>query len=108
MDGERSLKPTDNPCYIDIAELSRRTGLSVSTIRRLKEQGNIPCYQPAGKCGKLLFPVDAIERSAGQPPVSDPADTSGHFHASSGRLSGPAPAWMRSCPIETEELHNVS
>lgn len=77
---------------LTIQELSARCRLSTSTLHRLKDQGKIPFYQPAGKRGRLLFPLDAIERAAGvgnQPaPASSPADD----HP---RLSGPPPAWMR-------------
>ena len=57
------LEP-ENRCYLSITELSARSGLSVSTLHRLKKAGKIPCLQPAGKGGRLLFPADAIEQSS--------------------------------------------
>ena len=80
--------------YIDIHQLTTRTGLSVATIHRLKAQGKIPFFQPAGKGGKLLFPPDALERAPGPTP---PAAQLGSSEPQ-GRLSGPAPAWMRPTP----------
>ena len=42
--------------YLTVDELSARTGLSLSSLHRLKKQGRIPFFQPAGKGGRLLFP----------------------------------------------------
>lgn len=50
---------------LTIEEFIAKSRLSVSTIHRLKRQGKIPYFQPAGKGGKLLFPPDAIECAAG-------------------------------------------
>lgn len=47
--------------YLKIDELSIKTGLSVPTLRRLVRNKRIPCIQPAGKGGRLLFPSDALE-----------------------------------------------
>jgi len=90
--------------YIDIGELAAQTGMSLSTIHRLKKQGQIPFYQPAGKGGKLLFPPDAIEwiAKAGSFPVKEsnfvaPTVTAPASETPSlSRLSGPPPAWMKS------------
>ena len=41
---------------------------------RLKHNGRIPCHQPAGKHGKLLFPPDAIERARRSEPSSPRSD----------------------------------
>jgi hypothetical protein len=88
-------KPDRNRRYLNIEELSTQTGLSTATIHRLKTQGKIPFYQPAGKRGRLLFPVDAIERAteACNQPSSVSAPAEDHPH-----LSGPPPAWMRPTP----------
>ena len=59
-----------------IFELSQTSGLSTSTIRRLKDDNRIPYHQPSGKGGKLLFPPDAIERTS---PASNAA--AGRFEA---------------------------
>ncbi len=42
-------KEATEKAYLDINELSARTGLSVATLHRLKNNGRIPCYQPSGK-----------------------------------------------------------
>jgi excisionase family DNA binding protein len=81
--------------YLNIDELSTQTGLSTATIHRLKNQGKIPFYQPAGKRGRLLFPADAIERAAhaAEQPLPAPPTVEDRPH-----LSGPPPAWMRPTP----------
>jgi hypothetical protein len=91
----RSERPGDLPLasYLDVRGLSARTGLSPSTIHRLKDQGKIPFYQPAGKRGRLLFPVDAIERAATVSNEPSSLSPEGRPH-----LSGPPPAWMRPAP----------
>lgn len=78
---------------LTVQELSTKCRLSIATIHRLKDQGKIPFYQPAGKGGRLLFPADAIERAAAETtkPSSPPADDRPH-------LPGPPPTWMRSTP----------
>jgi excisionase family DNA binding protein len=80
----------DKTDYIDIVELSVRTGLSKSTLWRLKRAGRIPFYQPGGETCAVLFPPDAIEQAT-RPAASD----HGHDHGSK-QLSGPRPAWMNS------------
>jgi hypothetical protein len=60
-------------------------------LHRLKRNGRIPCFQPAGKRGKLLFPLDAIQRA------SAPAEQSGPQSdrvEPTSRLPGRQPAWM--------------
>jgi predicted DNA-binding transcriptional regulator AlpA len=76
--------------YIDINELMARTGLSRATVWRLKRDGKIPFFQPAGKGGRVAFPDDAIEHalSGGTP---DSAEGNGD---SPQRLPGPKPSWM--------------
>jgi excisionase family DNA binding protein len=71
--------------FVTIAELSRTSGLSDSTIRRLVRDKRIPFVQPSGKGGKLLFPPDAIERSA---------QTHSENQASELPLAGRRPSWM--------------
>jgi predicted DNA-binding transcriptional regulator AlpA len=79
--------------YLDIHALSAQTGLSTSTIHRLKKQGRIPFFQPAGKGGKVLFSPDVIEQnsSLSVSPKPPEAKLAPQHH----RLSGPTPAWMR-------------
>lgn len=84
--------------FLSAKELSAQTGLSRSTIFRLKDQGKLPYHQPAGKNGRLLFPPDAIEQAcrANQPadvrhPLNEPAEK---------RLPGKMPNWMKLNPLE--------
>lgn len=97
----------DQRNYIDIVELAARTGLSVSTIHRLKRQDKIPFFQPAGKGGKLLFPPDAIERSSCNT-YADVMPGSGTTSPPIGRLSGPLPVWMRTSPNEIKDTHHAT
>ena len=88
-----------SPRYLTKRQLSCRTGLSPATIQRLKDRGQIPCYQPGGKGGRLLFPIDAIEHAV---PASQPAD--GAVHRKPQRaLSGRRPVWMNSAQQEHHE-----
>lgn len=76
--------------YVTKHELAARTGLSAATIQRLKDQGRIPFFQPAGKGGKLLFPPDAVERALSAVSESSIAPTG------TKPLAGPAPRWRQS------------
>jgi len=79
---------------LTIQKLSEKCRLSISTIHRLKRQGKIPCFQPAGKGGRLLFPPDVVERAVDS--VSSTTQTSSQTADETARcLSGPRPAWMQ-------------
>jgi len=75
--------------YLTVAELSRRSGLSLATLHRLKAAGKIPFYQPGGKGARLLFPPDAIERAAHAGESQHSTTTNVPQH-----LAGPRPGWM--------------
>ena len=101
MNPEGIANPATEKAYLSIRELSARTGLSVPTLHRLKTNGKIPCYQPAGKGGRLLFPANAIERCATataqeqttlEPSASEPRD----------HLSGRRPNWMQTTDTPQE------
>lgn len=100
--------------YIDIVELAARTGLSISTINRLKKRGKIPFYQPGGRRARVLFPPNAIEGTVSSQtspdatlPHSEPGDVELNHEDSpesdvllspsseSSRLRGPMPRWRR-------------
>ena len=74
--------------YLTIKELSNLTGFSVTQLRRMASAGRIPCHQPGGKGGKLLFSPDAIEKCGSSDSQSTPNDDLAN------RLSGRSPAWM--------------
>ncbi|QDU26645.1 Helix-turn-helix domain protein [Anatilimnocola aggregata] len=82
------------PQHLTLQEFSAISRLSPSTIHRLIKAGKIPFVQPAGKGGKLLFPLNAIElmatRTLDRP--SAPAVASGDDCV---RLSGPRPKWTQ-------------
>ena len=90
------------PTFVSLAELSLRTGLSASTIHRLKDQGKIRFFQPGGKRGRVLFPLDAIEHACQAPP------TSASFVEGPKRLSGPPPAWTKPLLLPNQETSNAS
>ena len=77
-----------NGTYLSINELSVKSSYSVSQLRRLARQGRIPCFQPGGKGGKLLFPPDAIEQCLANDPDANA------IHKYTKPLSGRLPAWM--------------
>ncbi len=70
--------------YLSIQELSSASGISITQLRRLVHAGRIPVFQPGGKGGKLLFPPDAIEKSAQMYPEPQ---------ATSVPLAGRPPLW---------------
>jgi hypothetical protein len=83
--------PSSGNGYLNIRELSSKTGFSVTQLRRLARQGRIPCFQPGGKGGKLLFPPDAIEQCLTDAPDPD----SDAARKDTEPLSGRLPAWMK-------------
>jgi hypothetical protein len=85
--------------FLTIQQLSRNCGLSIATLHRLKRQGKLPFYQPAGKGGRLLFPPDAIERISvsHQQSSSDSSEAGPRKH-----LSGRCPAWMQTIDTPQE------
>ncbi len=54
----------DNSQLLTLKEFSDASKLSPATVHRLKRQGKISFFQPAGPRGKLLFPADAVEQAA--------------------------------------------
>src|SRR5947209_8719227 len=49
--------------FLTITELAEQTGISVSTLQRLRRKGAIPCFQPGGPRTRVVFPPDAIEQA---------------------------------------------
>jgi hypothetical protein len=79
--------------YLNISELSARSGLSVSTIRRLVDHGKIEVFQPGGPRTKLLFRPGALEIT---PPAGDVLDADpAASDANRPPLSGRRPGWMK-------------
>lgn len=99
MNPVETPKMATDKAYLDINELSTRTGLSPATLHRLKDRGRIPYYQPSGKGGRLLFPPDAIERISAthEQSRSDSSETGPRKH-----LSGRCPAWMQTIDTPQE------
>ena len=85
-------RPQFAPQLVDLKEICGVTRLSPATIHRLKNAGKLPFFQPSGKGGKLLFPINAIELAASA--ASAPSVPSDAGITGSQRLSGPAPKWL--------------
>jgi len=104
--GRREVR-TEKP-FLTKLELSERTGLSPSTIQRLKAAGKIPFFQPAGKRGAIRFPRGAIESAlkghsavlTNDAPIvggniAGAATAFPHTKAPVRCLPGPQPRWMQ-------------
>lgn len=76
---------------LTLKEFCGATRLSPATIHRLIKAGKLPFYQPSGKGGKLLFPLNAIDLATSPAPA--PSPLSDDRNAGSQRLSGPTPKW---------------
>ncbi len=94
----------DKRDYLTAEQLAAATGVSTSTIWRLKLAGKIPYYQPGGDDHFVRFPPDAIEQRTdgqGNPhAVRSTNEREGEalaFQASAAgtRLPGRMPAWMK-------------
>ena len=87
--------------YLTKQELAVRSGLSEATIQRYKDSGRIPFFQPGGKGGRVLFPLDAIESA--QRELADsggPAATVPPASKNPPKLPGPRPHWQTNPPTE--------
>ena len=82
------------PQLLTLSEFSAHSRLSPATIHRLKDAGKIPFIQPAGKGGKLLFPINAIELMA-TPQLDRPSVPAAASGGDGVRLSGPRPKWTQ-------------
>jgi excisionase family DNA binding protein len=86
--------PQDS-AYLSPEDFARRSGLSVSTVRRYLADGRLPKFQPGGKRCRVLIPSSAL---------------AGHLDATSNvtlkreapdrrqeetRPPGPKPKWLR-------------
>jgi len=85
--------------YLNIRELWKLTGRSVSSLRRDVRNGMLEAFQPAGPGGKLLFRRDAIERCQIGTGTAAPAPSPSPAH-----LPGRRPKWMAG-PPSTNDPH---
>src|SRR5262245_50158632 len=90
----RMATPLEAKCYLDIRELSARSGLSVTTLRRYARDGKIESLQPGGPGSKLLFRPDALERCTTPPAGIGPQAAAPQSCSDSKRLPGRKPTWM--------------
>ena len=93
MDG-REQSP--DPLYLTKRQLAQRTGLSESTIQRLKDDHKLPFFQPGGKGARVVYPPNAVEAVAGHlSAVSSPnASIDKSDHGSTTPIPGPKPRWQ--------------
>jgi excisionase family DNA binding protein len=101
MDGDRhchdgskqaSLPPSPLQ-YLSYQELSARTGISISTLRRRVKQRRLPHFQPGGPRTRIVFPSNAIEL-CNQPDAGNEAAPPPPPPAPSRGRRGPAPKWL--------------
>jgi len=85
--------------FLTKQELVARSGLSAATIQRYKDKGRIPFYQPGGKGGRVLFPLDAIE-AAHRELANSPAATADAAVKNTSKLPGPRPRWQTNLQTE--------
>lgn len=83
-----------SPQLLTLKEFSKASRLSPATLHRLVKAGKLPCHQPGGKGGKLLFPINAIDLAA-TPSTTVPNVSDVDRQVGGERLSGPLPKWER-------------
>lgn len=59
--------------YIDVHEVSARTGCSPYWVRELARRGQLPCVRRGPGC-RVLFDPAAVEKALGAAPGNAPAD----------------------------------
>jgi excisionase family DNA binding protein len=83
---------TPEPAYLSYRQLSARTGLSVSTLRRRVRDGTLQYFQPGGSRTRIIFAADVVERCLDDG-AAGPAIAQSH-QAPPTRRRGPKPKWM--------------
>ncbi|HLJ92173.1 MAG TPA: helix-turn-helix domain-containing protein [Gemmataceae bacterium] len=86
--------PADALRYLTIQELSARTTLSVSTLRRLLKKGKLVGHQPGGPRTRIVFRPDAIEQAT-TAMVADATGVPPHPQPVSIPQHGPRPKWQQ-------------
>jgi hypothetical protein len=96
--------------FLSPREFSWGSGLSLATIHRYLKRGLLPSRQPAGKRGRILIPISALESIPG-------LSATGNFNGStpvpspespSSTLSGRRPRWARRLDtIQNEETEQL-
>jgi hypothetical protein len=83
--------------YLSPEEFSRLSGLSLATVHRRLQAGQLPFRQPGGPGTRLLIPANALDQGSGGEanPTNIPAASAGKNQKSPQRLSGPPPQWQR-------------
>jgi excisionase family DNA binding protein len=82
--------------YLSYQELSGMAGLSVSTLRRLVKNGQLPFFQPGGPGTRIVFAADVLERLIQPTPRSAQESQKAFARTKAGTPPGPQPKWMRS------------
>jgi hypothetical protein len=95
MASDATNDPLTDRAYLTKKELAARSGLSEATIQRYKDGGRIPFFQPGGKGGRVVFPIDAIETAHSlQNSDRSPASKIGPTVGSTVRIPGRQPRWL--------------
>jgi excisionase family DNA binding protein len=104
MSGLQSLL-SPSKAFLGVEEFSLLTGLSKETVRRYLKKNRLPFVQPAGKRGRILIPVTALNFLESGYPTPDGSPATDHVtqatnstdrdNLSRERLPGPMPRWAR-------------
>lgn len=92
--------------FLSPAEFSQRAGVSLATVHRYLKRGLLPCWQPAGKRGRILIPISALASILSVPSAgnADGSAVGPTPESPSSNLSGPRPRWARQLDsIQNEE-----
>ena len=93
--------PSQSTYYLDIDELSSRSSLSVTTLRRYVRNGRIKAIQPGGPGAKLLFLPDALERTVRSDKTLDQSNTT-PSSSQPETLPGRRPGWKNRAPAQVD------
>jgi hypothetical protein len=78
-------------------EFARLSGLSLATVHRYLRSGKLPFFQPNGRRGRILIPIDALKscnaNEKGDHRANEAATEVPDLDAQ--KLSGPRPKWAR-------------
>jgi excisionase family DNA binding protein len=90
------------PECLSYEQLSARTQLSISTLRRRVKEGKIPFLQPGGPGTRIVFPADLVNRLL---QTATPKITPESPPPVVATRRGPKPKWLRSMAQSADTDH---
>jgi hypothetical protein len=84
-----------SPRYLTYKQLSEQTGFSVSTLRRRKDEGNLPYFQAGGPRKRIVFPADVVERCLQHSTEDSPSPEAMPDAPVPVTRRGPRPKWQQ-------------